>query len=83
MTTTNDFGIVSIEMVDGKPKVERGPKTNRWTGEKIPAVLMGAARLTGSWAVVTADVNPEFRFFKVVVPLDGAAVDTHDKVQLW
>ena len=31
----NDFRIVSIELVDGKPKVEWEPKTNRWTGAEI------------------------------------------------
>jgi len=49
---TNDFRIVSIEMVDGKPKVEWEPKTNRWTGSEIQAVLMGAERLDGPWKVV-------------------------------
>ena len=29
---TNDFRIVSIEMVDVKPKIEWEPKVNRWTG---------------------------------------------------
>ena len=47
---TNDFRIVSIEMVDGKPKVEREPKVNRWTGAEIRAVLKGAERLEGPWA---------------------------------
>ena len=64
---TKDLRIVSIELVDGKPQVEWEPKTNRWTGEEIPAVLMGAARLTGSWADVPAEGNPAYRFFKVVV----------------
>ena len=49
---TNDFRIVSIEMVDGKPKVEWEPKTNRWTGAEIQAVLKGAERLEGPWAEV-------------------------------
>ena len=64
---TNDFRIVSIEMVDGEPKVEWVPKTNRWTGAEIPAVLKGAAALEGPWADVPAGGNPAFRFFKVVV----------------
>ena len=64
---TNDFRIVSIELVDGKPKVEWEPKTNRWTGAEIPAVLKGAERLEGPWAEVPAGSNSAFRFFKVVV----------------
>ena len=64
---TNDFRIVSIEMVGGKPKVEWEPKTNRWTGAEIQAVLKGAATLEGPWADVPAGGNPAFRFFKVVV----------------
>ena len=42
---TNDFRIVSIELVDGQPKVEWEPTTNRWTGAEIQAVLKGAERL--------------------------------------
>ena len=42
---TNDFRIVSIELVDGKPKVEWEPKENRWTGAEIQAVLKGAESL--------------------------------------
>ena len=49
---TNDFRIVSIEMVDDKPKVEWEPKVNSWTGEEIQAVLKGAERLEGPWADV-------------------------------
>ena len=49
---TNDFRIVSIELGDGKPKVEWEPKTNRWTGAEIQAVLKGAERLEGPWAEV-------------------------------
>ena len=64
---TNDFRIVSIELVDGKPKVEWEPKTNRWTGAEIQAVLKGAERLEGPWADVPTSGNPAFRFFKVVV----------------
>ena len=64
---TNDFRIVSIEVVDGKPKVEWEPKTNRWTGAEIPAVLKGAERLKGPWAEVTEEGNPVYRFFKVGV----------------
>ena len=46
---TNDFRIVSIEIVDGEPKVEWEPKVNRWTGAEIQAVLKGAATLEGPW----------------------------------
>ncbi len=72
---TNDFRIVSIEMVDGKPKVEWEPKTNRWTGAEIRAVVKGADRLEGPWAEVPEDggspgtARPTMRFFKVVVEL--------------
>jgi hypothetical protein len=66
---TNDFRIVSIELVDGKPKVEWEPKTNRWTGVEIQAVLKGAERLDGPWADVPEEGNPAFRFFKVVMEL--------------
>ena len=72
MDATNDFRIVSIEMVDGKPKVEWEPKTNRWTGAEIPAVLKGAATLDSEWKVVegaTAAEKAAMRFFKVVVEL--------------
>ena len=44
---TDDFRIVSIEIVDGEPKVEWEPKVNRWTGAEIQAVLKGAERLDG------------------------------------
>ena len=64
---TNDFRIVSIELVDGKPKVEWEPKTNRWTGAEIQAVLKGAASLEGEWQRVTEENKAGFRFFKVVV----------------
>ena len=64
---TNDFRIVSIEMVDGEPKVEWEPKVNRWTGTEIQAVLKGAVSLEGPWAEVPAGGNPAYRFFKVVV----------------
>ena len=64
---TNDFRIVSIEMVDGKPKVEWEPKTNRWTGAEIQAVLKGAEALDGEWQTVTEENKAGFRFFKVVV----------------
>ena len=66
---TNDFRIVSIELVDGKPKVEWEPKTNRWTGAEIRTVLKGAATLAGPWDEVPAGGNPAFRFFKVCVEL--------------
>ena len=69
---TNDFRIVFIEFVDGKPKVEWEPKTNRWTGAEIQAVLKGAERLEGPWADVPeggspGTARPTMRFFKVVV----------------
>ena len=67
---TNDFRIVSIKLVDGKPKVEWEPKTNRWTGAEIQAVLKGAATLDGEWKAVegaTAVEKAAMRFFKVVV----------------
>ena len=70
MLATNDFRIVSIEFVDGKPKVEWGPKVNRWTGAEIQAVLKGAATLGGEWKAVegaTAEEKAAMRFFKVVV----------------
>ena len=57
-------------MVDGKPKVEWEPKTNRWTGVEIQAVLKGAERLDGEWKAVegaTAAEKAAMRFFKVVV----------------
>ena len=69
---TNDFRIVSIEMVDDTPKVEWEPKTNRWTGAEIRAVLKGAATLDGEWKAVegaTAAEKAAMRFFKVVVEL--------------
>ena len=71
---TNDFRIVSIEMVDGKPKVEWEPKTNRWTGAEIQAVLKGAERLEGPWVEVPeggspGTARPTLRFFRVVVEL--------------
>ncbi len=64
---TNDLRIVSIELVDGKPKVEWAPKTNRWTGVEIQAVLKGAEALDGEWQTVTEENKAGFRFFKVVV----------------
>ena len=64
---TSDFRIVSIEMVDGKPKVEWEPKVNRWTGVEIQAVLKVAERLDGEWQTVTEENKARFRFFKVVV----------------
>ena len=67
---TNDFRIVSIEMVDGEPKVEWEPKVNRWTGAEIQAVLKGAATLDGEWKSVegaTVAEKAAMRFFKVVV----------------
>ena len=64
-----DFHIVSIEMADGKPQVEWEPKTNRWTGAEIPAVLKGTATPEGPWDEVPAGGNPAFRFFKVTVEM--------------
>ena len=67
---TNDFRIVSIELVDGEPKVGWEPKVNRWTGAEIQAVLKGAATLDGEWKAVegaTAAEKAAMRFFKVVV----------------
>ena len=40
---------MSIEIVDGEPKVEWEPKVNRWMGAEIQAVLKGAERLEGPW----------------------------------
>jgi len=67
---TDDFRIVSIEIVDGEPKVEWEPKVNRWTGAEIPAVLKGAETVNGEWKAVegaTAAEKAAMRFFKVVV----------------
>ena len=64
---TNDFRIVSIEMVDGQPHVEWEPKTNRWTGAELNAVLKGAATLDDEFVPVTEQNKSSFRFFKVVV----------------
>ena len=70
---------MSIELVDGEPKVEWEPKVNRWTGAEIQAVLKGAERLEGPWEHVPAGggspgqlappltARPTMRFFKVVV----------------
>ena len=69
---TNDFRIVSFEMVDGKTKVEWEPKTNRWTGAEIQAVLKGAESLDGEWHEVdkaSESDKAKYRFFKVVVEL--------------
>ena len=69
---TNDFRIVSIEIVDGEPKVEWEPKVNRWTGAEIQAVLKGAESLDGEWKAVegvTMEEKAAMRFFKVVVEL--------------
>ena len=50
---------MSIEFVDGKPKVEWEPKTNRWTGAEIQTVLKGAERLEGPWVeVLEKDGSP-------------------------
>ena len=67
---TNDFRIVSIEIVDGEPKVEWEPKVNRWTGAELNAVLKGAAALKGDWKSVEGATPAEkaaMRFFTVVV----------------
>ena len=71
---TDDIRIVSIEIVEGEPKVEWEPKVNRWTGAEIQAVLKGAERLDGPWEDVPEEggspgtARPTLRFFKVVVP---------------
>ena len=70
MDAMNDFRIVSIELVDGKPKVEWEPKVNRWTGAEIQAVLKGAERLDSEWHEVdkaNESDKAKYRFFKVVV----------------
>ena len=67
--STNDFRIVSVEMVGDTPHVEWEPKTNRWTGAEIPAVLKGAARLNDEFEPVTDKNKSSFRFFKVFVEL--------------
>ena len=67
---TNDFRIVSIEMVDDGAEVEWEPKTNRWTGMELNAVVKGAAALDGEWKSVEGAAAAEkaaMRFFKVVV----------------
>ena len=70
MDATNDFRIVSIKVMDGKPKMEWEPKVNRWTGAEIQAVLKGAEMLVGPWADVPGEGGEAaFRFFKVVVEL--------------
>ena len=52
---------------NGRTAAEWEPKTNRWTGAEIQAVLKGAERLDGPWVDVPEEGNPAFRFFKVVV----------------
>ena len=78
---TNDFRIVSVELLDGMPKVEWEPKVNRWTGAELNAVLKGAPTLDGPWEDVPEGsgspggldppltARPTLRFFKVVVEL--------------
>ena len=66
----NDLRIVSIEVAANGPKVDWEPKTNRWTGAELNAVLKGAATLDGEWKAVegaTAAEKAAMRFFKVVV----------------
>ena len=61
---------MSIEFVDGKPKVELELRVNRWTGAEIQTVLKGAATLDGEWKAVegaSAAEKAAMRFFKVVV----------------
>ena len=48
---TNDFRIVSIEMVDGKPKLEWEPKTNHWTGARTARVFDAYVGWLVSWLV--------------------------------
>ena len=65
-----DYARLHVKLVDGKPKVEWEPKTNRWTGAEIQAVLKGAERLGGEWKSVegaTAAEKAAMRFFNVVV----------------
>ena len=67
---------MSIEIVDGEPKVEWVPKMNRWTGAEIQAVLKGAATLGGEWKAVegvSAAEKAAMRFFKVVVEVQWGA----------
>ena len=61
---TNDFRIVSIELVDGKVKVEREPKLNHWTGAGIRAMLRGGWKDRGRR--LAGDGSPNL---KVVVEL--------------
>ena len=65
----DDCEVVTIDLVDGKPKVEWEPKVNRWTGAELEVKVKGAATLEGPWADVPAGGNPAYRFFKVVVEL--------------
>ena len=66
---------MSIELTDDGPKVEWEPKTNRWTGAEIRAVLKGAATPEGPWEAVPAGggspgtARPTMQFFKVTVEL--------------
>ena len=62
-----DYARLHVKLVDGKPKVEWEPKTNRWTGAEIQAVLKGAESLDGEWKAATAAEKAAMRFFKVVV----------------
>ena len=65
-----DYARLHVKLVDGKPKVEWEPKTNRWTGAEIQAVLKGAATLDGEWKSVegvSATEKAAMWFFKVVV----------------
>lgn len=41
LDSTSDFLIVSIEIVDGKQKVEWERKVNRWTGAEIQGRVEG------------------------------------------
>ena len=58
---TNDFRIVSNDLVDGKPKVEWEPKVNRASGgralpsgrkrrERVPAAYSSMTAVTGKWS---------------------------------
>ena len=63
----DDFRITSFSMAGDEPQVEWEPKTNRWTGGELNAVLKGAESLEGPWMTVPSGGDPTFRFFKVEV----------------
>ena len=69
---TNDFRIVSIEMAGGGPKVKWEPKTSRWMGAVMRAVLKGVERLEGSWEAVRVCAATKREF--VFPPAKGSVV---------